>query len=291
MARLLLVLTALALSSCASKVYVHPTKDATDFNRDKYDCQQVATQNAYQMGMAGNMFWIADQMQQCLEMKHGWVEQRKDSNPSSRPSPPTSDDSDAARYEKLAAQGIADSQYNLGRLYANGDGVPQDYAKAREWFEKAAAQGNALGQNSLGALYVKGYGVPQDYATALEWFKKSAAQGNAVGQNSLGNMYANGYGVPQDYAKAREWFEKSAAQGYAVAQNALGALYADGQGVPQDYVRAYMWYSLAAARLTGNDQKLAANNRDNIARRMTPAQVGEAQRLSQQCQTQQFKGC
>ena len=80
MTRLLLLLAALALSSCAPKVYVHSTKDATDFNRDKYDCQQVATQNAYQMGMAGNMFWITDQMQQCLEMKHGWVEQAKQSS-------------------------------------------------------------------------------------------------------------------------------------------------------------------------------------------------------------------
>lgn len=77
MARLLLLFIAFALSSCAPKVYVHPMKGESDFNRDKYDCQQVATQNAYQMGMAGNMFWIADQMQQCLEMKHGWVEQAK----------------------------------------------------------------------------------------------------------------------------------------------------------------------------------------------------------------------
>jgi TPR repeat protein len=32
---------------------------------------------------------------------------------------------------------------NLGRLYHNGQGVPQDYAKAREWYEKAAAKGDA----------------------------------------------------------------------------------------------------------------------------------------------------
>lgn len=78
MARLLLLLTAIiVVSGCTPRLYVHPTKDARDFNRDKYDCQQVATQNAYQMGMAGNMFWIADQMQQCIEMKHGWVEQAR----------------------------------------------------------------------------------------------------------------------------------------------------------------------------------------------------------------------
>ena len=31
---------------------------------------------------------------------------------------------------------------NLGRLYSNGHGVAQDYAKAREWFEKAADKGD-----------------------------------------------------------------------------------------------------------------------------------------------------
>ena len=32
---------------------------------------------------------------------------------------------------------------NLGVLYANGRGVAQDYAKAREWYEKAADKGDA----------------------------------------------------------------------------------------------------------------------------------------------------
>ncbi len=69
----------LALAGCARKVYVHPTKTAADFNRDKYECQQSATQNAYQMGMAGNPFWIADQTNQCMEMKHGWTERAQQS--------------------------------------------------------------------------------------------------------------------------------------------------------------------------------------------------------------------
>ena len=30
---------------------------------------------------------------------------------------------------------------NIGGLYASGQGVPQDYAKAREWYENAAAAG------------------------------------------------------------------------------------------------------------------------------------------------------
>ena len=45
---------------------------------------------------------------------------------------------------KFAEQGDADSQFELGVRYANGDGVTQDYAKAAFWFEKAARQGTLL---------------------------------------------------------------------------------------------------------------------------------------------------
>ena len=34
---------------------------------------------------------------------------------------------------------------DLGRLYENGLGVAQDYAKAREWYEKAADKGHEAG--------------------------------------------------------------------------------------------------------------------------------------------------
>jgi hypothetical protein len=104
-------------------------------------------------------------------------------------------------------------------------------------------------------------------------------------------MYVYGQGVPQDYAMARGWYEKAAAQGNKWAQNDLGAMYDNGHGVPQDYVRAYMWYSLAVEHSMGNPQKFSVNNRDRVARLMTPAQISEAQRLAQQCQAQKFKDC
>jgi hypothetical protein len=126
---------------------------------------------------------------------------------------------------------------------------------------------------------------------SAEDLHKQAAQGNAWAQHNLGVLYDNGRGVPQDYVKARGWYEKAAAQGNAWAQHNLGSLYDNGRGVPQDYVKAYMWLDLAAAQLTSNGKKLAVDNRDDAVRHMTPAQIAEAQRLSQQCQAQHFKGC
>ena len=73
-------------------------------------------------------------------------------------------------------------------MYANGEGVPKDPAKAVELFQKAAEQGNVDAQNNLGVMYYAGEGVPRDETKAKEWFKKAAAQGNADAQANLDAM-------------------------------------------------------------------------------------------------------
>jgi len=113
---------------------------------------------------------------------------------------------------------------SLALLYENGQGVAQDYAKAREWYEKAADKGNADAMANLGLVYLNGEGVVQDYAKAREWFEKAAVKGEVVAMNSLALLYENGQGVAQDYAKAREWYEKAADKGHARAQAQLEQL-------------------------------------------------------------------
>jgi len=127
-------------------------------------------------------------------------------------------------------------------------------------------------------------------AEGLQSLQTQAAQGNADAQNKLGKLYFRGQSVPLNNTTAREWFEKSAAQGNVNAQYNLGWMYAYGRGVPQDYVRAYMWWSLAA-QSTSNAEESEESILDKVARRMTPAQIAEAQRLLQQCQARQFVGC
>jgi hypothetical protein len=96
-------------------------------------------------------------------------------------------------------------------------------------------------------------------------------------------MYDKGQGIPQDYAEAAKWYRKAAEQGVAVAQHNLGFMYDKGEGVPQDYVQAHMWYNLAASRLPpGTDRDKAVKDRDVFAKRMTPAQIAEAQRLARE---------
>jgi TPR repeat protein len=176
----------------------------------------------------------------------------------------------------LANDGDAAAQFNLALMYVTGQGVQQDNTAAALWFRKAADQGYALAQSNLGVLYRDGRGVPQDHTEAVKWFRKAADQGDAVAQYLLGEQYAKGGGVSQDFAEAVIWFRKAAEQGHAVAKLHLGVMYAEARGVPQDYVRAYMWFNLAAAQ---GEQK-ATELLDMAARRMTPAQIAEAQTLA-----------
>ena len=89
-------------------------------------------------------------------------------------------------------------------------------------------------------------------------------------------MYDKGYGVPQNFIEAVKWYKKAAEQGNASAQNNLAFLYDKGYGVPQNFIHAHVWYNLAATR----GSKLAADGRDNVAKKMIPAQVAEAQQLA-----------
>ena len=45
-------------------------------------------------------------------------------------------------YTLAAEQGGDLAQYNLGFMYGNGNGVPQDYIRAHMWWNLAASSGN-----------------------------------------------------------------------------------------------------------------------------------------------------
>jgi hypothetical protein len=54
--------------------------------------------------------------------------------------------------QDLADQGDPGGQFRMGERYRDGDGVPKDAAKAKEYFGKSAAQGNRDAARALEAL-------------------------------------------------------------------------------------------------------------------------------------------
>jgi len=133
------------------------------------------------------------------------------------------------------------------------------------------AHGSAQASNSVSCVGI-------GFSSPLEDLTRCAEQeGHAGAQYSLGLRYNMGLNAPQDDAEAFLWYRLAAEQGHAAAQLDLGYQYAK-EGMLQDLVYAYLWFDLSAS----GGQKIAQSNKDVLEKRMTPAQIVEAQRLSRE---------
>ena len=82
------------------------------------------------------------------------------------------------RWKPLAERGYAEAQYNIGWLYANGNGLAVDIGQALDWWMKAAAQGHADAQFAVGLAYTTGDGIKADLDEAVKWYLAAARQGH-----------------------------------------------------------------------------------------------------------------
>jgi TPR repeat protein len=169
---------------------------------------------------------------------------------------------DVTAFRQRAEQGDAWAQHELGLSYRSGDGVQKDETQARQWFRKAAEQGIAEAQYYIGFAH-----------------QFDEDEGLTAG---LRNRLVSG--IYTDYVEAVVWYRKAAEQGYAAAQYCLGSMYSTGQGIPQDYVEAHKWFNLAAAHERDGVGNRHAEARDEVAKRMTPAQLADAQKLAREWQ-------
>ena len=101
-----------------------------------------------------------------------------------------------------AEKGDAKAQYNLGVIFANGKGVPENDGEAVKWYREAAEQGHAGGQFGLGSAYFLGRGVPENYLQAYMWLALAKAQGHEKAAKGLDVVKAKMTGV--EISKARD---------------------------------------------------------------------------------------
>ena len=105
----------------------------------------------------------------------------------------------------------SDGSYTNGRV-VNFHPVPNDFGLAAKWYRMAAKQGTALAQNHLGLIYADGRGVPQDYAEAYFWLSLASANGshsstNGVDDRDLAASHLTKTVLLQTQERARKWFE------------------------------------------------------------------------------------
>jgi TPR repeat protein len=147
---------------------------------------------------------------------------------------------------RRAQSGHIRDQFALGRAYAEGKGVSQDYVQAMLWFRRAADQGNPGAMTEVGRMYAQGLGVTQDPQEALRWFLRAAADGYAPAQTNVGILYFSGIGVKQDISAGIAWLLKAEAKGEPSAKVSLGLAYLSGVGVEKNERRAIGLFQKAA---------------------------------------------
>ena len=83
-------------------------------------------------------------------------------------------------WEPLAKGGDTGVAVNVAGMYEFGSKpMPQDYAKAAEWYTLAAEHGDPYAQYKMGRAYTRGLGVPIDRVQAYKWL--------TIGMQSLSN--------------------------------------------------------------------------------------------------------
>ncbi len=162
--------------------------------------------------------------------------------------------------ENAAELGHAIAQWKLGRMYADGDQVAHDDARAFRYFQDIVENhsDDSLGTPqsryvanafvSLGGYYVTGIAgsVKANPQRARDLFAYAASYfGDAAAQYRLGQMLLEGQGGPKDPWQAARWLKLSADKGYYQAQALLGVTLFKGQGIPRQAPRGLMYLTIA----------------------------------------------
>jgi TPR repeat protein len=122
----------------------------------------------------------------------------------------------------------ADAMLRLGNNYSRGQGVPQDEARALQYYQRAAELGSVIAMDNVGTFYGMGRGTPVDKVRAMAWYRRAAVHGYVPAMNNLGVLYSAKFQGKPDYCQALEWFKKAAQGGNAVGMWHLGQAYQQG---------------------------------------------------------------
>jgi TPR repeat protein len=181
-----------------------------------------------------------------------------------------------------ADQGHPAAQWKLGRMYAEGDGVPRDNLRAFNYFRQIAnahpdenpgtpqARFVANAFVALGHYYLEGIPntkVKADPGRAREMYSYAASYfGDAEAQYYLGQLYLQGLGTYRDPRQAARWLQLAATKGHCQAQGLLGDMLFQGKLIPRQAARGLMLLTLSRD-CAGSDAAWIKPLYDNAFRR------------------------
>ncbi len=162
--------------------------------------------------------------------------------------------------EYAAEQGVPGAIWKLGRMYADGDGVNMNKARAYDYFRRlttmhgddSAGTPNARylanAFVALGLYHLDGISgtLKADPNVAREMFRYAAAYyADPEAQYQLGRLYLLGKGAPKDAIQAARWLRLSANKGDHRAQALLGGMLFKGEEVSRQAALGLFWLIVA----------------------------------------------
>ena len=101
-------------------------------------------------------------------------------------------------YRKAAEQGNATAQFSLGFMYDEGQECRRTMPRPSAGTARPPNRETRTLQGNLGIMYGQGRGVPQDYAGGrCAGSARLPNRGNSMLRSKLGVMYNEGHGVPR----------------------------------------------------------------------------------------------
>ena len=165
---------------------------------------------------------------------------------------------------KAAEQGYAPGQYWLGGIYANGQGVAQDYRPGPGLVPQGRRPGRCQGQVGLGLMHHYGFGVPKDEGQAVALFRIPPTKDMPTARTGSVCM-TTASASDRDFRQAVELFRKAADQGYGAAERISVSCIRTDAAFPGISCLARNWYLKAADHGTNDAKQLA----DLLRRRAT----------------------
>lgn len=133
------------------------------------------------------------------------------------------DQDEALRFwRSREADNDAAALYYIGRAYAEGEGVSQDWELAKNYFQKSANLGNGKSMNYLGIMHQNGHAFRKSVLTAIKHYKSAGLQNYAAGYYNIGLILYRGLGVGKNLEEAMKYFQKAAALGHCPSIRKLG---------------------------------------------------------------------
>ncbi|KAI9702723.1 MAG: ERAD-associated protein [Bogoriella megaspora] len=147
-------------------------------------------------------------------------------------------------YERGVDKYASKAAAYIGRMFLRGEGMEQNFAKAKIWFSRGIANGDPLCQYLMGLMYLHGLSVTRDPVKAADYFAPAADGDLASAQVQMGILFLD----QGDVSTAMKYFDHGARNNHIEAYYFLAELSNQGLGRDRSCNMAAAYYKIVAEK-------------------------------------------